>query len=145
MTLSWSLNVFYMVMCFLCVSHSIFEKLNNMVCNCVSLINVCIYILMVGNAVGISSNSYRFNTFPEAYLDFSSQTMEVSSQISKWLKTWYANRSQEENDETKLSKKLLHGHLRPEQNLYQAQVPVPTNSHIQPNSKNSKKVENSMK
>ena len=44
---------------------------------------------MVGNAVGVTSNSYRFNTFPEAYLDFSSQTMEVSSPLSKLLSNYY--------------------------------------------------------
>ena len=53
-----------------------------MVCNCVVSL-LYIYILMIGNAVGISSNSYRFNIFPEAYLDLSSQTMEVSSPLSK--------------------------------------------------------------
>ena len=40
---------------------------------------------MIGNAVGVSTNSYRFNIFPEAYLDISSQTIEVSSTISKYL------------------------------------------------------------
>ena len=65
--------------------HFIFEKLNNMMCNCVSLLNIYISILLVGNAVGVSSNSYRFNIFPEAYLDISSQTIEVSSTISKYL------------------------------------------------------------
>ena len=40
---------------------------------------------MFGNAVGISSNSFRFDIFPEAYLDFSSQTMEVPSPLSKLL------------------------------------------------------------
>ena len=121
-----------MVMCFLCVSHSIFEKLNNMVCNCVSLINVCIYILMVGNAVGISSNSYRFNTFPEAYLDFSSLTIEVSSPISKSM-----HRSQKENDENKLFKKTFTVVTCAKFNSSPSPCPsVPTISHIQPNSKN---------
>ena len=55
-----------------------------MVCDCVVSL-LYMYILMIGNAVGISSNSYRFNIFPEAYLDFSSQTMEVSSPLSKLL------------------------------------------------------------
>ena len=59
-----------------------------MVYDCVVFL-LYIYILMIGNAVGISSNSYRFNIFPEAYLDFSSQTMEVSSPLSKLLSNNY--------------------------------------------------------
>ena len=55
-----------------------------MVCNCVVSL-LYIYILMIGNAVGISSNSYRFDIFPEASLDFSSQTIGVSSPLSKLL------------------------------------------------------------
>ena len=47
------------------------------------LLPTIVSVLMVGNAVGVTSNSYRFNIFPEAYLDLSSQTMEVSSSISK--------------------------------------------------------------
>ena len=54
-------------------------------CNSVVLY---IFILMFGNAVGTSSNSYRFNIFPEAYLDFSSETMKVSSPISKLLNSY---------------------------------------------------------